>query len=43
MCILERVAGTNTEELENSKETHKFYAEIFDIWSITYCANANVI
>jgi hypothetical protein len=39
-CIFETVTDTNMKCLENSMETHKVYLEMFDMYFITYSANA---
>jgi hypothetical protein len=42
-CILSRVEDTTMKLLENSMETHKVYLEMFDVCSIIYSADVNVI
>jgi hypothetical protein len=34
---------TNAKQIENSKETHKVYLEMFDMCTVSYYANVNAI
>jgi hypothetical protein len=42
-CILKRATGTNIKQPENNIKTYKVYLEMFDMCSISYSANVNVI
>jgi hypothetical protein len=41
--IFKTVMDTDMKQLKNNLETHKFYLEMFDICSISYPTNINVI